>query len=207
MNHCIKKVTQALSGKFILSLIDHNYWKNDTTHFISGANFSSKFGEDYRGIIVNESALEKMNFHNPESAIGAEVGKYNSMLTIKGVVENETKNEPPMVYVTGFRYPTYFNISLNVKGSSAEKINSALTQFQNDLQYDLPKFYFITRSFENQSKLEKNLLSLFVLFTAVAIFIACIGVYTLSAFTAQKRTKEIGMRKILGATVPKYCIF
>ena len=195
--------SSSFQGKFILSLIDHNYWKNDTTHFISGTNFSSKFGEDYRGIIINESALEKMNFHNPESAIGAEVGKYNSMLTIKGVVQNETKNEPPMVYVTGFRYPTYFNISLNVKGSSAEKINSALTQFQNDLQYDLPKFYFITRSFENQSKLEKNLLSLFVLFTAVAIFIACIGVYTLSAFTAQKRTKEIGMRKILGATVPQ----
>lgn len=193
--------SSTYDGQFLLSLVDHNYWSNDTSVFVSGTNFNSKFGKDYNGVIVNESALKAMDFTNPEDAIGKTVGKYNSMLSVKGVIKNRTPNEEPMVYVTGFRYPTYFDITLNIQGNSAEKIDKALTQLRTDLQYDLPKFYFITRNFENQSKLEKSLLNLFILFTGIAVFVACMGVYSLSSFTAQKRTKEMGLRKILGANV------
>lgn len=188
-------------GQFLLSLVDHSYWLNDTSAFVSGSNFSSKFGKDYNGVIINESALEAMNFAHADSAIGKSVGKYNSMLSVKGVIKNKVSGEEPMVYVTGFRYPTYFDISLNIQGNSAEKIDKALTQLKANLQYDLPKFYFITRNFENQSELEQSLLKLFILFTGIAVFVACMGVYSLSAFTAQKRTKEMGLRKILGADV------
>lgn len=186
---------------FLLSLVDYSYWADDTSLFISGTNFSTKFGEDFNGVIVNESALRAMNFSNADSAIGKLVGKYNSMLSIKGVIKNNATEDPPMVYVTGFRYPTYFDILLNVQGSTAEKINTALDKLTADLQYDLPNFYFITRNFESQSQQEKSLLNLFVFFTGIAVFVACMGVYSLSAFTAQKRTKEMGLRKILGANV------
>ncbi|NVJ45668.1 MAG: ABC transporter permease [Cytophagia bacterium] len=193
--------SSTYDGQFLLSIVDHNYWSNDTSVFISGSNFSPKFGKDYNGVIINESALEAMKFIHADTAIGKVVGKYNSMLSVKGVIKNRTPDEKPMVYVTGFRYPTYFDITLNIKGNSAEKIDKALTQLRTDLQYDLPKFYFITRNFENQSKLERSLLNLFILFTCIAVFVACMGVYSLSSFTAQKRTKEMGLRKILGANV------
>ncbi len=188
-------------GQFLLSLVDYNYWKNDSMAFISGKNFNSIFGYDYNGVIINEAALFAMQFNNPEEAIGETVGKYNGPLEVKGVIRNDSINDIPKVFVTGFRFPSYFNITLEAQGNSSEKINATLESLRKSWNPKFNNFYIITRNFETQSLLEQSLLKLFIFFTGIAVFVACTGVYSLSAFTAQKRTKEMGLRKILGADV------
>ncbi|WP_420387728.1 ABC transporter permease [Roseivirga sp.] len=197
----LDKDSSSYEGQFLLSLIDYSYWAEDSTIFISGENFSSLVGEDFNGVIINESALKAMKFESASEAIGSRVGKYNGPLVVKGVIKNKTANEGPEVYVTGLRFPTYFYITVEIEGNTAEKINIALDGLRRKWDPQFHNFYIITRNFENQSALEQSLLRLFILFTGIAIFVACMGIYSLSAFTAQKRTKEIGLRKILGANV------
>lgn len=193
--------TVGISEPFLLHLIDHSYWKDSPDIFLSGDNFSSVFGIDYNGIIINESALYAMKFENPEEAIGKELARYNGYQYVKAVVKNETPDDRPKVYVTGYRYPTYFNLSLRTLGSSAESINGTLFTTQGQWEGQFPWLYFIDRKFEDQSLMEQNLLKLFFIFTFLAVSIACLGIFGLSSFTAIKRTKEIGIRKILGAKV------
>lgn len=186
---------------FLLHSIDHSYWKDSTDVFLGGGNFGSVFGLDYNGVIINESALKAMKFETPTEAIDKELAKYNGYLYVKGVVKNGHPDDPPKVYVTGYRYPTYFNLSLQTLGSSAKSINGTLLTTQGRWEGQFPWLYFIDRKFEDQSAMEQNLLKMFFIFTFLAVFIACLGIFGLSSFTAIKRTKEIGIRKILGAGV------
>ncbi|GAB5527420.1 MAG: ABC transporter permease [Roseivirga sp.] len=193
--------TAGVEEPFLLHLIDYSYWQDAPDIFLSGENFSREFGIDYNGIIINESALKAMKFNTPEEAIGKSLSRYNGYQFVKGVVKNDKPNDRPKVYVTGYRYPTYFNLSLRTLGSSAESINGTLFTTQGQWEGQFPWLYFIDRKFENQSAMEQNLLKMFFIFTFLAVSIACLGIFGLSSFTAIKRTKEIGIRKILGARV------
>ncbi len=193
--------TVGIDGPFLLHLIDHSYWKDTPDVFLSGTNFSQEFGIDYNGIIINETALRAMKFNSPEEAIGKSLSRYNGYQFVKAVVKNEKPDDRPKVYVTGYRYPTYFNLSLRTLGSSAESINGTILTTQGQWEGQFPWIYFIDRKFEDQSAMEQNLLKIFFIFTFLAVSIACLGIFGLSSFTAIKRTKEIGIRKILGARV------
>ncbi len=193
--------TIGIDEPFLLHLIDHSYWKDTPDVFLSGTNFSQEFGIDYNGIIINETALRAMKFNSPEEAIGKSLSRYNGYQFVKGVVKNEKPDDRPKVYVTGYRYPTYFNLSLRTLGSSAESINGTILTTQGQWEGQFPWIYFIDRKFEDQSAMEQNLLKIFFIFTFLAVSIACLGIFGLSSFTAIKRTKEIGIRKILGAQV------
>lgn len=193
--------TLGVAEPFLLHVIDHSYWQQSPEVFVSGTNFSTVFGLDYNGVIINESAMRAIGFTQADEAIGRELARFNGYLYVKGVVKNETPDERPMVYVTGYRYPTYFDLSLTTLGSSAESINGTLYTTQGKLESQFPWLYFIDRKFEDQSLMEQNLLKLFYIFTFLAVSIACLGIFGLSSFTAIKRTKEIGIRKILGARV------
>lgn len=186
---------------FLLHVIDHTYWQDSADVFVSGENFSTAFGTDYNGIIINESALKAMKFENAADALGSELARYNGYMIVKGVVKNQQADDGPKVYVTGYRYPTYFQLSLTTLGSSAESINGTLYTTQGQWESQFPWLYFIDRKFEDQSLMEQSLLKLFFIFTFLAVSIACLGIFGLSSFTAIKRTKEIGIRKILGARV------
>lgn len=195
----IDKDTVGVEDPFYLEIIDHEYWQNSDSIFLSGSNFDKVFGRDFDRLIINESALNAMKFAHPDNAIGKVVGRYEGFLTIKGVVKNESADEPPRVFATGYRYPTYFELTLTTLGGSAERINGTLAATQRQWEKQFPWIYFVDRKFEDQSALEENLLNMFFLFTFIAVSIACLGIFGLSSFTALKRTKEIGIRKILGA--------
>ncbi|OEJ99731.1 hypothetical protein BFP71_09185 [Roseivirga misakiensis] len=193
--------TTALVDKFDLYVIDHQYFDGANDQFLSGQNFDRRFGYDYNGTIVNESALKAMRFTNPDSAINKMVRPYNGPLKIQGVIKNDSINDIPKIYVTGLRYPTYFDLTILARGNSAEKLNSSLRAAQNNLNRQLSGIYFLTRKYDEQLVMEKNLVKIFFAFTLMAVLIASLGIFGLSSFTALKRAKEISIRKILGADI------
>ena len=199
--HQVGGDTTRLVDEFDLFVIDYHYWDGLPELFLAGRNFSKRFGFDHDQVIVNESALRAMRFNSPDSAIGKKVRPYNGTLIIKGVIKNDSINDIPKVYVTGLRYPTYIDMTFQARGSSAEKLNEAVTTAGQLWDKQFKGIYFLTRKYETQTALEKNLLKLFFFFTGVTVFIACLGVFSLSAFTTIKRTKEVGIRKVLGANV------
>lgn len=199
--HQVGGDTTRLVDEFDLFVIDYHYWDGLPELFLAGKNFSRRFGFDHDQVIVNEAAMRAMRFNEPDSAIGKKVKPYNGTLVIKGVIKNDSINDVPKVYVTGLRYPTYIDMTFQARGSSAEKLNDAVTSASQLWGKQFKGIYFLTRKYETQTALEKNLLKLFFFFTGLTVFIACLGVFSLSAFTTIKRTKEVGIRKVLGANV------
>lgn len=193
--------TTRLVDNFDLYVVDYSYWNDSDNVFVAGENFNSKFGYDYNSVIVNESAMRAMRFNIPDSALNKTVQPYNGPLIIKAVIKNDSINDIPKVYVTGLRYPTYVDVVFETQGGSAEQLNTAVNSATRLWREQFGGLYFLTRKYGQQSVLEQSLVHIFFFFTILAVFIAGLGIFGLSSFTALKRTKEIGIRKILGANV------
>ena len=188
--------------------IDHDYVSTMDFKIIAGRNFDHNFKSDSTGIIINESAVATMGVA-PNEAIGkrytpdmgAENPKYFNVI---GVVKD--------FHFSPFREDIEalsMHLS-NRSGSMAVKLeagnfSNAITTIEgvwNKLAPGQPfDYYFMEDSFNDTYKSEQRLGRIFFIFTALSILIACLGLFGLAAFNAEKRTKEIGIRKVLGASV------
>ena len=189
--------TVGVEEDFLLHVIDQRYWQDSSRIFLAGENFSRILGRDFDKVILNEAALKAIGFNEPMEALDTKLGRYNGYLYVKGIVADD--DPTPKVYVTGWRYPTYFQMTITSLGSSAERVNGALTTMRSLWDKQFPHFYFLDRKLEDQGAMEQSLLQMFFFFTFLVVSIACLGIFGLCSFTAIKRTKEIGIRKILGA--------
>jgi putative ABC transport system permease protein len=186
---------------------------------IAGRLFDEDFGSDSieavaegevgtASAIINMSALKKLGFRNPQHAIGKTLasnilGKQH--LTIIGVI--------PDIYFRSIK----FGLRASVYTLNPERFNVASISFQsNDIaslitkvedvwQVNVPMqpidLQFLSEMLSAQYQDELTTAQLFLVFSMIAIIIACLGLYGLSAFTVERRTKEIGIRKVMGASV------
>ncbi len=198
--------TSFIIPDFNLYVVDYKFFSGLDTNFTGGRNFTYEFGYDYDGVIVNESALKAMGLSLQDNVIGKRIGPYNGTLKIIGVYRDQVENEVPKVYVTGFRYPVYFNLTMNTAGNSAEKLRAVVNRAQRIMNEQFGNTYIISRVYEDQFKFEEALVKLFYFFTGLTVVVSALGIYALSTFTALKRTKEVGIRKILGARVSQILV-
>ncbi len=175
----------------------------------AGRNFSRSYGTDTSNFIINESAVKAVGWKSNEQAVGKDF-KYGQFTGhIIGVVKDfhfESLHQAitPLVFVLPPPAPnqSYYNyISIKLSGNN---INSTLNMIKNTWQRFVPDFpYQYTFFDENFSKLyesEQRQEAIFTTFSCIAIFIASLGLLGLSAFTITQRVKEIGVRKVLGAS-------
>ncbi|MBO0321073.1 ABC transporter permease [Muricauda sp. CAU 1633] len=188
--------------------VDEDYIPTMNMDLIAGRNFNTDFPTDSTAVIVNEATLKVLGV-GPEEALGMRVSQDVELEnpefnTIIGVVKN-------------FHYESLReNIgSLGLffggtSGSLAVKLNPGdfsttiadIEGIWNKFAPGQPFSYdFMDDSFNTTYEAEQRLGKIFVVFTILSILIACLGLFGLAAFNAQKRTKEIGVRKVLGATV------
>jgi len=163
-------------------------------------------------IIINEALLHLLGFPTAEAAIGAELAYSrnvsDSRMKIEGVVVDfhiESLKEParPTLY---FSPPNVNNgfISLKLGTGNIASLLASLEKAMKGFYPESPfEYWFLDEQFASQYATEKQLSRIFGLFAALAIFIACLGLFGLVKFTAELRTKEIGIRKLLGASVPQ----
>ena len=188
--------------------VDHDYLATMDFKIIAGRNFDNAFKNDSTSIIVNESAISVIGV-TPEEAIGMrytpEMGEENPVFfTIIGVVKN--------FHFSPFREEIE-SLSLHLSdraGSMAVKLETdnyanAIASIEGVWNKVAPgqpfDYYFMEDSFNDTYKAEQRLGRIFFIFTTLSILIACLGLFGLAAFNAEKRTKEIGVRKVLGASV------
>ena len=155
---------------------------------------------------VNEEALKAFGLGSPEDALQEKLVFFGDDTTnIAGVVKNfhwSSLKDPhvPMFFSLDDEYGVYFSIKMNVSDiqETIAHIESAYkSTFPNDPFY----YFFLDDSFNQQYQADLQFGNLFSAFSALAVFIACIGLFALVSFSATLRTKEIGIRKVLGATV------
>ena len=176
--------------------------------FISGRDFSDELATDKNAIIINESAQEAMDLSDPIGKIityapgWAEAKNY----TIIGVVKDMIKNSPfqktdqsVMFQEQGWTEWLYIRLNPN------ESANTALASIEKVFSEILPEapfdFKFADDDYNEKFNAEIRVASLASFFSLLAIFISCLGLFGLASYVAERRTKEIGIRKVMGASI------
>jgi ABC-type antimicrobial peptide transport system permease subunit len=170
---------------------------------LSGRSFSKDYPTDSNNYIVNEKALQVMGM-NLSNAVGKSLSFDNRKGTIIGVVKDfnfkpiQQPIEPLVLRLN--RWGGF--VIVRTTPANTEATIKALARISQQLNPAYPFYYnFLDNDLANLYKGEQRLGSLFKIFATLAIFISCLGLYGLSAFMAEQRTKEIGVRKVLGASV------
>ncbi len=193
-----------------LSAIGNDYLQALGMQLVSGRSFSNEFKADSAGIILNETAIRQFGY-SPKSAIGKKVqfefGNFKGSMNIVGVVKDfnfeslhsEIKPHGFTSEMFGNKYG-YLIASLNTTNYS--RIVSDIEKAWTKLNPSTPFVYsFLDQDFQRNYEKEQRTSQMVVYFTIIAIFIACLGLFGLSAFAAEQRTREIGIRKVLGASI------
>ena len=189
--------------------VSPEYAKSLNLKIVEGRDFSRDFASDSLGVLINETAKAYLGMPNP-------IGKFlkdddeedpNPPLKIIGVVQDMITQSPyePVkqgVYVYDrFNNSSYYNLRLNPEKSSSDNIAVVERVFKEHFP-DVPFQYdFIDQEYGEKFASEERIGTLSGIFTALAILISCLGLFGLTSFVAEQRTKEIGVRKVLGASV------
>jgi putative ABC transport system permease protein len=187
-----------------LKWADPDYFKTYNLQFVAGHAYQPS--DTVREFVVNETLLRKLGIRNPEDAIGKQINFWdgNKVANSVGVIRdfNSYSLRQPMAPVVLSTWKdVYQTISIKIK-AGAEK--STLPYVEKLWNQNFPdyvyQYEFLDETIDNFYKQETQLSMLYKIFAAIAIFISCLGLYGLVSFMAMQRTKEVGIRKVLGAS-------
>jgi putative ABC transport system permease protein len=192
--------------KFVSS--DPDFTSTFGIPMVAGRYFSREYGTDTAGFVINESAVKVLGWRNANEAVGKDFKYGNQKGRIIGVINDfhfESMHQPivPMIMLMFPPSRPYFNnLSIKITGN---RMSSALSYLEKTWKKYFPEtpvdYTFLDENFDQLYQAEQRQATLFTGFACVAIFIACLGLFGLSAFSISQRVKEIGIRKVLGADV------
>ena len=185
--------------------IDYDYLAGYGHHLLAGRGYTPEFTADENSVILNEKALDVLGFSDPEQAVNQLVIIGGDTLQIVGVVENFHQEGLRKAYdqIAFLLLPnaqTYFSLKIGT-GVLNETISYVGQQFAAFFPENPYTYFFPDSFFENQYRSDRQFGKAFGFFAILAIIVACLGLFGLSSFTASRRTKEIGIRKVLGSSV------
>lgn len=193
-----------LSLRFFETEVDKDFIPTMKLQFASGHNFTGT-PSDSSSYIINETAANAIGMKN--DAVGKTVTYHGKKGTIIGVLKDfnfESLKEvikPVIIGAGAWWYQRSVLYVRTTSGQAQEAINAVQRQYKKYVN-DTPFSYnFLDKSFEAQYKSEQRTGVLFITFATIAIFISCLGLFGLATYTAQIKTKEIGIRKVIGASV------
>lgn len=185
--------------------VDYEFFKTFEARIIAGRGYSPEFTGDSSSVVLNRKALEILNLGSPDEALGKRIKIGRDTLTLVGVLENYhhegLKQE--------FRQ-TAFHLQRNARSYFVAKLSP--TDAQQTIAYMRDKYmtifpdnpfdyFYLDGFFGRQYRNEKQFGSVFGFFALLAIFVASLGLFGLASYTASQRTKEIGIRKVMGSSV------
>ena len=193
----------------VTNWVDYNYLETYGMTLASGRTFDESFSSDKDACLVNETAIKDfgitdikmVRFMEPRDS-----GKMN-YLPILGVVKNfnfESLRNPIGPYILKFQNDGmlwgYLSVRLSAQNYS-KTINQIESKWKEFTENDPMQYYFMDEDFEKMYTQEKQNAQMAVIFSILAIFIASLGLFGLTSFTVEQRTKEIGVRKAMGSSI------
>lgn len=188
--------------------VEHDFFKTYGMKIIAGRDFSIEHSTDTtEAFILNETAVKRLGWKKPEDAVGQSIsvsgGRKGTIIGVVADFNYESLHSEIVPIITYIVFPQANTLSFRV---AAGKIREALTHAEgvwsqlhpeSAFQYD-----FLNDRIDELYRNEMRMMQMFGYFSLFAIFIASLGLFGLASFTAEQRTKEIGIRKVLGASVP-----
>jgi len=186
--------------------ISHDFLETFNIGLAAGRNFDINLASDStESFILNETAIETIGWQSPEEAIDKQFLYGGRRGKVIGVVndfnfESLHQSIAPIVFLIPDERIN--NISIKIRDNSRKEVLDFLEEQWATLRPDYPfTYFFVQDTLKKQYNSEERLGTLFGFFSLIAIIIAALGLFGLASFTAQQRIKEIGIRKVLGATV------
>ncbi len=209
----VENPNQPMTGRGII--VDDEYQETLDLKLVEGRFFSKDFPTDSLALVMNEKAVAELGITNPigkrlvtpENFLNAPDGSQH-IYTIIGVVKDfhyQSLHEPitPLVFTNASKFNNIMGLTaVHVEGASfANALSSMETTWKQFIKDKPFSFKFLDQTIEAQYKAESTSRKVFTFFSFIAIFIACIGLLGLAAYTTRQRIHEIGVRKVLGASV------
>ncbi|UCC38610.1 MAG: ABC transporter permease [Candidatus Aminicenantes bacterium] len=185
--------------------VDYDFFKTMGIEMVQGRTFSREFPTDVDGVIINEKLVKELEIEDP---IGKSLKGYEMPLTIIGVCRDYITEDfrhsilPALLHIK----PDWRvrDILVRISPKNISETLSLLERTWKDIQPNKPFLYsFLDESMEELYNDEKRWGAIVGYSTALAVIIACMGIFGLTSITVNRRTKEIGIRKVLGASVPQ----
>jgi putative ABC transport system permease protein len=185
--------------------VDEDFLSSYNMEFKAGRNFEANNPNNRKTVVLSEEAVKLLGISNSEKAVNQMISNYDDSFKIIGVVSNYhqlglNRSMLPVVFVLRPEINNYYSVKFETSNihetiASVEKVWNKYFP-QNPFSY-----YFLDDDFNTQYKADDQFGKVFGLFSFLAIIIACFGLLSLSAYNVLQRTKEIGIRKVLGAPV------
>ncbi|NAS13328.1 ABC transporter permease [Poritiphilus flavus] len=189
--------------------VSADYAETLKLNIVQGRNFSRDRATDSLAVLINEAAVEYMGFENPIGQLisDSDAEEPSPPLRIIGVVEDMVAQSPYQSVMQGmyvfdrFGIINYYYLRLNPDQSASKSLAAIERIFTRHFPTVPFQYQFVDDEYGNKFASEQRLGTLSGIFTVLAIIISCLGLFGLTSFVAEQRTKEIGVRKVLGATV------
>jgi len=184
--------------------LDFNFVDFYSLNILEGRNFSEDFGRNWETVLFNESAIQLMGFEDLASAINVPIYFWGDTFNIVGVVKDYHQEglkveQEPLIFRFFRNASNYYSVKVN-----PDNIQAALSYVEEQWRTFFPlnpfEYFFLDDYYNEQYQNETRFSRVFSLFALLAIIIACLGLYGLSSYTAIQRTREIGIRKVLGSS-------
>ena len=185
-------------------IVDYEYIKTLGIKLEQGRNFERDMAGDTAAVILNRAMADRLGIKSPQ---GQEITNGWQPLRVIGIIgdfnfESMKQTVSPLCFVLDKNYYSSI-LAVKMKGRDAKKIIASIAPVWKNFSPSQPfRFTFLDESFKNMYADVQRTGSIFTSFALLAIMIACLGLFALSAFMAEQRNKEIGIRKVLGASVP-----
>lgn len=188
-------------------LVDDYFLNILNVNFLAGQNFEP--GRTYGTVpmVLNESAAVELGFSDPQAAIGQIIYEFTrEPREVIGVIadyhhESLDRAKDPMYFVRNDAFDSFYAIRLKAENSS-ELVAQVEEEFGKVFPGNPPKYFFLDSFFDGQYRQDELNAQVFAVFALMAVLVACLGLYGLSSFAAIQRAKEVGVRKVLGASIP-----
>jgi len=205
--------TMNNSKTVYINLVDNSFLQTLGVKVVAGRLFSKEFAADtLTSFVINEEAVKEFGFASPQDAVGkwlaADWDGEQNRFTIVGVVRNfHFKDLHESIEPFAFRFYNDADAGFNylIAHSNGVNIKQTLSVLENTWKQLNPnepfEYSFLDQDFQKNYESESKQASLINYFTIIAIIISCLGLFGLATFTTEQRRKEIGIRKVLGASV------
>ena len=184
--------------------VDTDFIPTYKIQFLSGHNFNPNVKSDMKSVIINEAALTAYGLGTAQDALNERLILGSDTVAILGVLKNynwsslKSENTP---YLMSPDTTSVGSMSIHLTGHSFNATIEAIGKvFSEVLPQELYEYYFLDDFFNEQYKSEQQFAKIFSMFAALAIVISCLGLWGLASFTTMQKMKEIGVRKVLGAS-------
>lgn len=193
------------SKQYRVIMMDHDFIESYGLKVIAGRSFSGEVVNEDKNVLLNESSCRQMGFAKIEDALNDQINFWGDTFTIVGVLKNYHQESLKKAYEPLiFRYSSAPGGYYSIKFKTSD-VKESMIKFEAEWKsvFSGNPFisFFLDEHYNQQYQADQQFGKVFGIFSALAIFIACLGLFGLSSLTAIQRTKEIGVRKVLGASI------